>query len=159
MKNVINIFSGFLFVAAKKGYADIKNPHQGNDVKLRFNLYDDFATSLFSLTTFINPKTNKADIYSVTFRRNDTSHQYEGIHMDTYQEMMQKASELLGGFDIAKYCIEKTEEKLCKDKFTGIDSKEKPQAAIQRPPMPRKARVKVTVGESPKTAPSEAIHK
>ena len=97
--------TGFLFVAAKKGYADIKNPHQGNDVKLRFNLYDDFATSLFSLTTFINPKTNKADIYSVTFRRNDTSHQYEGIHMDTYQEMMQKASELLGGFAIAKYCI------------------------------------------------------
>ena len=112
--------TGFLFVAAKKGYADIKNPHQGNDVKLRFNLYDDFATSLFSLTTFINPKTNRADIYSVTFRRNDTSHQYEGIHMDTYNVMMQKASELLGGFDIAKYCIQKTEEKLGKDHFTGI---------------------------------------
>ena len=106
--------SGFLFVAAKKGYKEIKNPHKGNDVKLRFKLYDDFATSLFSLTTFINPKTNKADIYSVTFRRNDTSHQYEGQHMNTYHEMMEKTRELLGGFDFGKYCIEKTEEHISK---------------------------------------------
>lgn len=149
--------TGFLFVAAKKGYADIKNPHQGNDVKLRFKLYDDFATSLFSLTTFVNPKTKKADIYSVTFRRNDTSHQYEGIHMNTYGEMMKKASELLGGFDIAKYCIEKTEERLGKDKFTDIDSNEKSQDAIQRLPMPRKTRVKVTVAKEKKTSKKDRI--
>lgn len=106
--------SGFLFVAARKGYKEVKNPHKGNDVKLRFKLYDDFATSLFSLTTFINPKTNKADIYSVTFRRNDTSHQYEGQHMNTYLEMMEKTKELLGGFDFGAYCIEKTEEHINK---------------------------------------------
>lgn len=112
--------SGFLFVAARKGYKGVKNPHKGNDVKLRFKLYDDFATSLFSLTTFINPKTNKVDVYSVTFRRNDTSHQYEGQHMNTYNEMMEKTKELLGGFDFGKYCIEKTEEHI--NKF-GIRNK------------------------------------
>lgn len=103
--------SGFLFVAAKKGYKQVKNPYK-KDLEYRFKLYDEFATSLFSLTTFINPKTNKADVFSVTFRRNDTSRHYEGQHQGTYDEMMQKASELLGGFDIAKYCIEKTVARL-----------------------------------------------
>ena len=131
--------TGFLFVAAKKGYKQVINPHKGNDIKLRFKLYDEFATSLFSLTTFINPQNNKADIYSVTFRRNDTSHQYEGQHMDTYDEMMKKASELLGGFDIAKYCIQKTEERLEQDHHTSA------QVKVDKAPMPRKARVKITV--------------
>ena len=131
--------TGFLFVAAKKGYKQVKNPYKGGDVQYRFKLYDEFAESLFSLTTFINPQTNKADIYSITFRRNDTSHQYEGQHMDTYDEMMKKASELLGGFDIAKYCIQKTEERFGKNHFNG-------NQVNNKLPMPRKARVKVTVG-------------
>ena len=120
--------SGFLFVCARKGYKMVKNPHEGNDKDLRFKLYDDFAVSLFSLTTFINPKTNEADMYSVTFRRNDTSHHYEGANKDTYDEMMQKASELLGGFDIAKYCIDKTKERASSPSimsFSQVDGKTK----------------------------------
>lgn len=104
--------SGFLFVAAKKGYVNIENPYKGGDLEYRFKLYDDFANSLISLTTFINPKTNEADVFSVTFRRNDTSRHYEGQHQGTYDEMIAKANELLGGFDIEAYCIEKTKERL-----------------------------------------------
>jgi hypothetical protein len=121
-------------------------------VQYRFKLYDDFAESLFSLTTFINPKTNKADVFSVTFRRNDTSRHYEGQHKDTYDEMIAKANELLGGFDIEKYCIEKTEERLRKcESSSGENVSKKPQDAIPAPLMPSKAKVKVSVAKKRKT--------
>ena len=103
--------TGYLFIAAKRDYEKVQNPHKGNDVQLRFKEYDEFATSLFSLTTFINPMTGEADVFSVTFRRNDTSRHYEGQHKDTYDEMMSKANELLKGFDFGTYCIEKTKAK------------------------------------------------
>jgi ADP-ribosylglycohydrolase/transcriptional regulator with XRE-family HTH domain len=116
--------SGFIFAVAKKGYKDIEHLFGGK--KKRWKVMDDeYATSLISLTTFINPTTNKVDMFSVTFRRNDTAQKYHGDFIDYYEPMIAKVNEVLGGFDIEKYCIEKTEEHIRKYGVKTVTEAEK----------------------------------
>lgn len=140
--------SGFLFVAAKKGYKEIEHLYGKGENRWTVR-YDEYANSLFSLTTFINPKTNEVDVFSVTFRRNDTSRHYEGQHKDTYNEMMEKTKELLGGFDFGAYCIKKTKEHLG---LNDKDNAETPQEPILKPTRAPKRKVKEIPTEEKKTS-------